>query len=244
MLSHAGLRARGTASSAARASSSGAKDGGVQRQTRAELHGRSPRSENDCGIALILALVISGLLAALGLSLLVMSDVERRMSSNAASSAEARAAAHAAVARGLVDLRLAGNWTPFLNGSQSSAFAGAGTQVALPFGGTLDLAVVTADLQAQSPGGFGANTPVWRLFAWGPLSQLGPPGAIESLQYLLVWIADDIADGDDDPAADSNGILTLRGEGRGPGGARRAVEATVVRAPSGVVRVISWREVS
>ena len=37
VLSHAGLRARGTASSAARASSSGAKDGGVQRQTRAEL---------------------------------------------------------------------------------------------------------------------------------------------------------------------------------------------------------------
>ena len=199
---------------------------------------------NDLGVALILALVIAGLLAALGLSLLVMSDVERRMSSNAASSAEALAAAHAAVARVLVDLRLAGDWTPFLNGSQSSAFAVSGTQVTLPFGGTLDLAVVTADLQAQSPGGFGPNTPVWRLFAWGPLSQLGAPGVIESLQYLIVWIADDVADGDDDPAADSNGIITVRGEARGPGGAGRVVEATVARAPPGVVRVISWREVS
>lgn len=194
------------------------------------------------GVALILAMVIAGLLAALGVSLLVMADVERRVAANAASSREALAASHAAVARAIVDLRGVPDWTPFLNGGRTSAFADGATSVDLPFGSTLDLDAVTAELQAESPS-FGANTPTWRLFAWGPFARMAPAGVIDSLQYLAVWIADDVADGDDDPTSDRDGIVTLHGEARGPGGARRAVEATVSRTPAGTVRVISLREV-
>ena len=63
----------------------------------------------------------------------------------------------------------------------------------------------------------------------------------------LVWVADDPAENDGDPARDGMdaanpgaGILQVRSEAFGPGGARRAVEATLGRAGTGL-RIISWR---
>ncbi len=204
---------------------------------------RAVPADDASGVALILALVIAALLAALGIALLTMSDVERRMASNARSSHEALAAADAGLERAIVDLRRTADWNAFLDGTQQSGFADGARRVTLPFGETLDLDAVTAELQAEAGTGFGSNTPRWQLFAWGRLSALAAPGTIESLQYVSVWIADDPADGDDDPAADADGIVRLHAESRGPGGARRSVEATVARAVAGVVRVISWREV-
>jgi hypothetical protein len=194
------------------------------------------------GAALIVALLSAGLLAALGVSLLVSADVERQMAANVGFSSQALAAAEAAVARGVVDLRHADDWTPFLSGAAVSTFAEPSQRVMLPAGGTLDLGEVTADVQRES-GGSGANAPVWRLMAWGPLSKLAPEGTIDSLQYLAAWIADDPAESDGNPQADSNGVIMVRGEGRGPGGSRRIVEVTVDRVHPGVVRVSSWKEV-
>jgi hypothetical protein len=114
----------------------------------------------------------------------------------------------------------------------------------MPSGEVLDLDAETIDLQSESSaqGTFGANTPQWRLFAWGPFSRMAPL-AIESSQYVAVWIADDPSESDGNPSVDTNGLVTVHGEARGPGGARRVVEATVCRVTAGVVKMVSWREV-
>jgi hypothetical protein len=68
-------------------------------------------------------------------------------------------------------------------------------------------------------------------------------GGVDSLQFVLTWVADDPADGDGNPAADANGTVLLHAEATGPGGARRMIELTVARLPGGGVRVVTWREV-
>lgn len=207
--------------------------------------GRRAFASRDDGAALVLALMVSALLAALGLSVLVVSDIERRIAANAHWSSEAAAAAEAAVERAIVDLRQMPDWSLALSGGVTSVFSEQARQVALPAGGTLDLDAVTAELQdeLESAGTFGPDTPAWRLFAWGPMAGLAEPGAVESAQYLAVWIADDPSDADGQPAIDANGTVVVHGEARGPGGARRGVEATVSRSATGAVRVRTWREV-
>ena len=82
-------------------------------------------------------------------------------------------------------------------------------------------------------------------FARAWLSALTP--TIDSPLYVAVWIADDPAETDGDPARDGTdasnpgaGILQLRSQAFGPGGAHRALEVTIARAGVGL-RVISWR---
>ncbi|MBK5298141.1 MAG: hypothetical protein JJE40_13370 [Vicinamibacteria bacterium] len=93
------------------------------------------------------------------------------------------------------------------------------------------------------------NNPRFRLFAWGPVNDLNPTATINSPFYIAVWIADDGAENDDNPnedggpvsaawAADGmdknsgSGVLTLRAEAFGPGGAHRVIEATIARTDS------------
>jgi hypothetical protein len=97
---------------------------------------------------------------------------------------------------------------------------------------------------------WGADNPRWRLFAYGPLRDLLPPGAIRSHYYVVVLIADDQAENDGNPAMDGSdggnpgsGRVELRGEAFGPRSTHRGVEATVARTASGV-RVVSWRELA
>jgi len=47
-----------------------------------------------------------------------------------------------------------------------------------------------------------------------------------------VWIADDPAETDGNPAADVNGTLTLHAEAIGPSGTRKVIEVTVARTSS------------
>ena len=196
------------------------------------------------GLALVLAMMVAGLLAALGMSLLLVADTERRVSANAGFSSEALAAAEAGVERVMIDLGGAPNWDGILGGSSVSGFADGTRRPALPSGGVLDLDAETLDLQSESSaqGTVGPNTPLWRLFAWGPLSKMEPL-ALQSPLYLAVWIADDPAEVDGNPGVDTNGMATVHADARGPGGARRIVEATVARVASGAVKMVSWREV-
>ena len=64
----------------------------------------------DEGIALVLAVMVAGLLAALGMSLLLVADTERRVSANAGFSSEALAVAEAGVDRVMLDLAGASRW--------------------------------------------------------------------------------------------------------------------------------------
>jgi len=175
-------------------------------------------------------------------------------------------AADAALERAMADLGTLADWNAVLDGSASSAFVdGAPSGVrTLADGSPLDLgqtlnmlncrkvtACSASDLTAnaaQRP--WGANNPVWRLFAYGPLSSLLPPHAIESTYYVIVMVADDPSENDDDPLRDGQGptnpgtgVLSLRAEAFGPRGARQVVDVAVAR-PGGEgfgVRVLSWR---
>ena len=70
-----------------------------------------------------------------------------------------------------------------------------------------------------------------------------------SATYVVVWAADDSADGDGNPAADANGIIELHAHALAPGGGRRVVTALIQRppagagAPPGALKVLSWRDV-
>jgi hypothetical protein len=110
-----------------------------------------------------------------------------------------------------------------------------------------------AAITAQRP--WGANNPVWRLYAYGPLPTLLPEADIDASQYVVVMVADDPSENDGDPRRDGStetnpgrGVIVLRGEAFGPGGAHQVVEATLAR--SGLsssdmtltgIRVLSWR---
>jgi len=93
------------------------------------------------------------------------------------------------------------------------------------------------------------NNPRFRLFAWGPVNDLNPTPTLNSPFYVAVWIADDGAESDDNPSLDGGpasaawqadgvdknpgaGVLTLRAEAFGPGGAHRVIETTVARTDS------------
>ena len=75
-----------------------------------------------------------------------------------------------------------------------------------------------------------------------------------ALPYVVVWVADDPDDRDGDPGRDSNDIVIVRSCAFGVRGARRTVEATILRESAqdgavagGVTRsdvsMIAWREV-
>ena len=93
------------------------------------------------------------------------------------------------------------------------------------------------------------NNPRFRLFAWGPVNDLNATTTINSPFYIAVWIADDGAENDDNPNEDGGppsaawladgvdknsgaGVLTLRAEAFGPGGAHRVIETTIARTDS------------
>ena len=116
-----------------------------------------------------------------------------------------------------------------LSGSAQSSFASSTLQPTLPDGSVVDLAIETANLQADTDTAavWTDNDPVWRLYAHGALGDLLPGNQIDSLNYVAVWVGDDPAESDRDPLRDTNGVLTVRAMAFGPFNTRRVVEATV-----------------
>ena len=107
---------------------------------------------------------------------------------------------------------------------------------------------------------WGANNPVWRMFAYGTLGDMMPPGSISSSFYVTLMVGDDPSETDGDPTKDDvvatnpgSAVLALRAEAFGSGGVHKTIEVIVSRnndPPSGntgiahsAVRVLSWREV-
>jgi len=102
---------------------------------------------------------------------------------------------------------------------------------------------------------WGANNPRWQLYAYGHLRDLLSPHAVDSSYYVIVMVADDPSENDNDPLRDGadssnpgSGVLAVRAVAFGPRGARKAIEATVARrlmldpARAGL-RVVSWHHV-
>jgi PilX N-terminal len=204
------------------------------------------RLGSEDGTALVVALMSMMLLTALGAAVVMVSNTETMIASNHRNSQEALYAADAAIERVVQDLLMIPRWNDVLAGSAQSSFIDGAMTTAktLPTGGQMTLccgtSTATAQLQTDSDGLnlWGANNPQWRLFAWGPLSDILSDRQIDTTMYVAVWVADDPADSvdgatpDGNPLADSNGVLTLHAEARGPSGTRKVVEVTVARTSS------------
>ena len=217
------------------------------------------------GIALVVALMITLLMATLAAALILATTVETRIAAQYQRAEAGLYAADAGVERVLDDLLGVADWNRLLDGTARSSFVDgppSGTRT-LADGAVLDLsqtinlancnkatACTAADMDTLSDDRpWGPNNPRWKLFAYGPVSSLVDDMSVDSPYYTVVMVGDDPSETDGDPAVDGSGanpgagIVALRGESFGPGGAHKVVELTVTRAlPEIAIKVLSWRE--
>jgi hypothetical protein len=207
-------------------------------------------SRNERGISLIIALMSTLLLTALGLGLVMITMTETMISANFRDGGEAVYAADAGVERVMQDLLTVPDWNQILSGALQSSFidgAPSGTR-SIPGGGTLDLTAATnlmncgkvttcsdAEMDAWSlERPYELDNPRWRLYAYSPLSSIIDTGTILSPLYVAVWVADDPAETDGNPSADGTvgpgaGVIMLRAKAFGPNGSEATIEAAVSR---------------
>jgi hypothetical protein len=224
----------------------------------------APALGDDHGAALLIVLMCTTLLLALGGGLAMLTATEARIAAHFGAGMHVLYGAEAAVERVLPDLLAAPDWDAVLDGTARSSFVDgppAGTRTT-PGGVVLDLAAAThlercaraetctdAEMDAVSESRpSGANNARWQLYGWGPLRDLLPAGRSPSSVYVIVWVGDDPFETDDDPLRDGGsatgagrGVLLVRARAYGTSGARRGVEAVVAKG-SGRLRVVSWRE--
>lgn len=222
------------------------------------------RARSEDGIALIVALMAMMLLMALGLTLVMTTMTETKISANYSQGTEALYAADAAVERVMDDILTVPDWNEILKGNIRSPFIdGSPSGVkTLPDGSTLDLTKATNMLDCGKANGcsdadlntftddrpWGLNNPRWQLYAYGPVTDMLPTDTINSKDYVIVWIADDPSETDNDPTMDGQpgvncdasndpgcstnpglGVLAMHAEAYGPGGAKRVIEVTLAR---------------
>lgn len=209
------------------------------------VHPRCDRG--PAGSALVAVLSVLSLGLATTAVLVLLSSAEWRLAAADRDALEARYAAEAALDRALVDLQATTAWDDVLGGVVQGSMGSCGARVKV--GGTeIDLEAERQRMQARTnAGGGGPNTPRWVLFGCGRLDDV-LPAAVDSRSalYVSVWVADDEAELDAAVERDSNQAVWLRAVAFGPLGARRAVEALVVRttaAPTPVRRLV-WRDAS
>jgi hypothetical protein len=206
------------------------------------------RSEQ--GSALLVAIMATTVLLAFGSALLLVAQTETAIAASSLRQARASYAAEAALRQASADLQDLSDWTAALSGVTPSSLTDGSSTTRRSLGRmTVDLAEGTAGLNAASAGlPFGANNPRWLLYLWGAVDALLPqadwPG------YVAVWIADDAAETDGDPQRDGGdadargrGVVRLHAVAFDAAGARRTVEATVVRSPAGGVRLLMGQAV-
>jgi hypothetical protein len=205
------------------------------------------------GIAMIVAMMALLLMSALGIALVLTTSSETMIAGNFSNSSEALYAADAAVERSMEDILTVPNWNRLLDGSTQSAFVDgppSGTRT-LPDGSTIDLTqainmancgkVTTcsaADMNLPtSERPWGVNNPRWQLYSYARLQDLLPAtDTINSPYYVMVMVADDPSDNDDDPTKDGadeanpgSGVIAMRAESFGPRGTHKVIELTLAR---------------
>lgn len=211
------------------------------------------RSGGEGGAALVIALLLGLLLVGLTAALVPLSTIETEVVANHRRAMEGSYAAEAALALAATELGALPDWSPVLGGSVRSAHWGASLAPTMPDGRTVDLAAVASRLGASGAGEDDAGRGLaWTLYAHGDLGAwVGLPPRYGPW-LVAVWVADDAADADGDTSLDANGAVALHAAAHGPRGARRAVQATLVRqvatppppaAPVTRIRLISRRAV-
>jgi len=198
---------------------------------------------------LLMALVTAALVTAIATTMVMSSSTDLVITGNTRASMEAMYAAEAAGQRAIGELATIADWSTVLAappGNVTATFDDGETMVRAPDGRSLSVPVLTAARQTASAvtygPGFGADSPVWRLFGHADIRALLPPGVTSPPAYVLIHVADDGGDGDGDPERDANGQLIVYAEAYGVSGAHRAVELAVSRVTPGTIRVLSWKD--
>jgi hypothetical protein len=214
------------------------------------------------GVVLVVTLMAMLVMAALGAGLMLAAATESRITRNFRNNTEALYAADGVLERAVDELRTI-DWNLILSGAARSAFVDGeprGTRV-LADGRTIDLAEVLDDVNCRKVGGcsdvamdsvtaerpWGANNPRWQPFTWGYLKDLTPT-TMDSPFYVMVMVADDPSECDDNPLVDGGvmvscpasakanpgaGVIAVRAEAFGPFGSHRAVELIIGRPAGG-----------
>lgn len=204
------------------------------------------------GIALTLALMALLLLSAIGLALALITSTEIAVASNYRDAQAVLYGADAALERGVGDLLAQADWDAVLAGTARSTFSDGlpGGDRQIPGGGVINLDEVQnrancgkaagctiADLNAVTTDRpWGPNNPRYMLFAYGPAGSLAADIVPAPRMYLVVMVADDPSENDGNPLRDGltadnpgRGIVTVRAEAFGAGGAHEALEAMIAR---------------
>ena len=171
-------------------------------------------------MTLIAAFLSIFLLLGLGGALILTTMIETHAAAAFARGTEAFHAADGALEYALQDLDAVSNWTDITNGSIRSAMSDG------PPTGTRWLEDGTV-VRLDSLGGS------WRPYLYSRVDRLLPPGRIDSVLYVVVWVSS---------SAEVPGALLLQGHAYGPRGGRRMLEATVTRDVHGHLRISSWHE--
>jgi hypothetical protein len=199
---------------------------------------------------LLLALLTCALLGAMAATVLVSTSADLLITGSQRASLEAMYAVEAGMERAVGEIATVADWSTLLAAPPANVIAsfddGAAAAKA-PDGRPLAFVGLTASRQAASdtvygPPAFGADSPVWRLYAHAALDRILPPGLIAPPGYVMIWVADDGGDGDGDPQRDTNGQLLIYADAYGASSARRGLEVSVGRASSGGIRVFSWKD--
>jgi hypothetical protein len=200
-------------------------------------------------MAVLLVLVSTVLLGALGGGLVTLTSTETLIAANVRDSQETLYAAEAAADRVVQDLQQAASWDDFLGGAATSAFVDATLTPTLASNRVVSLTGMTSQMQAESnaSASWGANDPQWRLMAYGPLDRL-VTGGRATPAYVVAWLADDPSETDGNPQRDTNDVVFVRARALGRGEASRTIELTVAKDATGGagragVRTLSWRVV-
>jgi hypothetical protein len=203
----------------------------------------APGASRDSGSALVVVLLLGVLLGALGTSAALVADVDTLVASNHRDGLVVRYAAESAADVVLQELMQAADWTPALAGGATSVLAGPLVLPRSSGGAAVDAAVLTALLQQETYGGdpWAADTPRWRLFAWGVPGGDLPFAGLSDQVFVLVWLSDDIAETDGDPLVDTNDAVVLRARAIGPRRSQCDVQLVLARSAPGIVRRVSSR---
>jgi hypothetical protein len=213
------------------------------------------------------------IVSAMGLGLALTTSLEPLAAASFEAGRSARLAAEAGVAIAVHELAGIADWNVALAGQAwSVALEQGDIEVDLPDGSRAGLEDLTARATCGRLGAcsdsqrtaftaarpWGPDNPRWTVFGHGRLDRLVPQGAGLPPIVVVVWVADDPADADGDPLADSGVgpggerrpggcVVAVRAEAFGPRFAHRAVVATVARPAPGCgpgARVVSLRDLS
>ena len=196
-------------------------------------------------MVLLLTLVVTMALTAMGMGLLLATDFDRLAAANVREQLDTHASAGAALEFGTARLAAVPDWAAVPGGAALPLFNGSTTMPAPAGGQVVDFAAHTADAQQAVYGpaaAWGADTPQFRLAGYGvPADDLPADASLSNRTYVLLWVSDDVADSDGDPSVDSNGVLVLRAQAFGPRRTQSIVQSVLGRtATPGVVRRITW----